>query len=41
MSDMYNANLDRNDANFTPLSPLSFLKRTEVKLLEKMVTSIS
>ena len=28
MSDMYNANLDRNDANFTPLSPLSFLKRT-------------
>ena len=28
MSDIYNTNLDKNDANFTPLSPLSFLKRT-------------
>ena len=28
MGDMYNTNLDKNDANFTPLSPLSFLKRT-------------
>ena len=28
MNDMYNTNLDKNDANFTPLSPLSFLKRT-------------
>ena len=28
MSDMYNTNLDKNNANFTPLSPLSFLKRT-------------
>ena len=25
---MYNTNLDKNNANFTPLSPLSFLKRT-------------
>ncbi len=28
MSGIYNTNLDKNDANFTPLSPLSFLKRT-------------
>ena len=28
MSDMYNTNLEKNNANFTPLSPLSFLKRT-------------
>tara|TARA_Y100001970_G_scaffold55150_1_gene69884 strand:- start:7123 stop:8763 length:1641 start_codon:yes stop_codon:yes gene_type:complete len=28
MSDMYETNLDKNQANFTPLSPLSFLKRS-------------
>ena len=28
MTDMYNANLDKNHANFTPLSPLSFLQRS-------------
>ena len=28
MNDIYNTNLDKNNANFTPLSPLSFLKRT-------------
>ena len=27
MAHMYNTNLDKNDANFTPLSPLSFLIR--------------
>ena len=26
MTDMYNTNLDKNHANFTPLSPLSFYK---------------
>ena len=28
MTDMYNTNLDKNHANFTPLSPLSFLQRS-------------
>ena len=28
MTDMYNTNLDKNLANFTPLSPLSFLQRS-------------
>ena len=28
MTDMYNTNLDKNDANFVPLTPLSFLKRS-------------
>ncbi len=28
MNDMYNTNLDKNDANFVPLTPLSFLKRS-------------
>ena len=28
MADMYNTNLDKNDANFVPLTPLSFLKRS-------------
>lgn len=28
MTDMYNSNLDKNDANFVPLTPLSFLKRS-------------
>ena len=28
MGDMYEVNLDKNKANFTPLSPLSFLERT-------------
>ena len=28
MSDMYETNLGKNQANFTPLSPLSFLKRS-------------
>ncbi len=28
MTDMYNTNLDKNDANYTPLSPLSFLQRS-------------
>ena len=28
MTDMYNINLDKNHANFTPLSPLSFLQRS-------------
>ena len=28
MTDMYNTNLDKNYANFTPLSPLSFLQRS-------------
>ena len=28
MADMYNTNLDKNHANFTPLSPLSFLQRS-------------
>ena len=28
MTDMYNTNLDKNAANFTPLSPLSFLQRS-------------
>ena len=28
MTDMYNNNLDKNHANFTPLSPLSFLQRS-------------
>ena len=28
MTDMYKANLDKNHANFTPLSPLSFLQRS-------------
>ena len=28
MGDMYEINLDKNQANFTPLSPLSFLERT-------------
>lgn len=27
MAHMYDTNLDKNDANFTPLSPLSFLIR--------------
>ena len=27
MAQMYDTNLDKNDANFTPLSPLSFLIR--------------
>ena len=28
MADMYNTNLNKNDANFVPLTPLSFLKRS-------------
>ena len=28
MTDMYNTNLDKNHANFTPLSPLSFIQRS-------------
>ena len=28
MTNMYNTNLDKNHANFTPLSPLSFLQRS-------------
>ena len=28
MTDMYNTNLDKNHANFTPLSPFSFLQRS-------------
>ncbi|MEQ8783452.1 MAG: acyl-CoA synthetase [Roseibium album] len=28
MSDLYQANLDQNPANYTPLSPLSFLRRS-------------
>ncbi|MDA7688196.1 acyl-CoA synthetase [Pelagibacteraceae bacterium] len=28
MTNMYNTNLDKNDANFVPLTPLSFLKRS-------------
>ncbi len=28
MTDMYNTNLNKNDANFVPLTPLSFLKRS-------------
>ena len=28
MADMYNTNLDKNNANFVPLTPLSFLKRS-------------
>ena len=28
MTDMYNTNLNKNHANFTPLSPLSFLQRS-------------
>ena len=28
MTDMYNTNLDKNHANFTPLSPLCFLQRS-------------
>ena len=28
MTDMYNTNLDKNHANYTPLSPLSFLQRS-------------
>ena len=39
MAHMYDTNLDKNNANFVPLTPLSFLKRSAEVYPQKTLAS--